>query len=378
MKMVTMLLIMSVVFTSYIMRDKKKLKQTNKDVYIENPEGIKTEVWQKGLNVPWSLVFLPNGDALVSERQGKIRLIKNGKLQNEPYYTFDNVFNRSEAGLLGLAIHPDFNSQPYVYAYYTHDEKGNQENRVVRLRHQENKGTYDKIIVDKIPADNNHDGGCIKFGPDKMLYISTGENFKREMAQDMNKLGGKILRVTAEGSIPKDNPFENSMIFSLGHRNPQGLAWHPKTGDLFSSEHGPSGEMGLSGLDEINIIYKGENYGWPKVTGKANKKEYTDPLIVWEKTVPPGGIAFWNGDLFVSTMRSESLVRITLDYSNNKYTVKSIEHWFSPAHGKGTYGRLRNAVTGPDGALYVLTTNRDGRGNPKSDDDKILRITSVK
>lgn len=355
-----------------------EVPQKVKDVFIENPQNHKIEVWQQDLEVPWSLVFLPNGDALISERPGRIRLIKDGKLQEEPYTVFDKTFNRSEAGLLGLAIHPDFKNKPFVYAYYTHDEPGKRENRVVRLKHENNKGVFEKVIVDQIPADNNHNGGGIKFGPDGMLYISTGENFEREMAQDMSKLGGKILRVTPEGEIPKDNPFNGSMIYSLGHRNPQGLIWHPETGDLFSSEHGPSGEAGLRGMDEINVIYKGSNYGWPKVTGAVNKREYVDPVVMWKETVPPGGITFWNGDLYVSTMKSESIARIKMKKNENGYEITGIEQWFASSLNNGKYGRFRNAVAGPDGALYVLTSNRDGRGNPQTRDDKILRITKVK
>jgi glucose/arabinose dehydrogenase len=346
-------------------------------VYVLSPERINVDVWLEGLDVPWSLVFLPNGDALVSERPGRILLIRNGELQDQPYFVFENVAHRygSEAGLMGLALHPDFDDHPYVYVKYTHREGNVHDNRVVRLRHEGTTGTFERVIVDDIPAANNHNGGRIGFGPDGMLYIATGEIYERQLAQDMESLGGKFLRVTSEGEIPQDNPFDGSMIYTLGHRNPQGFDWHPETGDLFSSEHGPSGEMALRGRDIINVIYPGENYGWPEVVGEVNHDDYMDPIVMWERAVPPSGMAFWDNDLFVATLRSQALVRITMDVENEGYNITGIEHWFSPSHNQGEYGRLRDAVVGPDGALYVLTNNRDGRGSPADNDDRILRIT---
>lgn len=353
--------------------------QDVEEVFIENPDGIEVEVWQQNLEVPWSIVFLPDGNALVSERPGRIRIIQNGKLQDEPYASIANVFTEgSESGLLGLALHPDFENKPYVYAMFTHID-GNQrkDNKIIRFSHKGNSSEMDRVILEGIPAGDKHNGGRIKFGPDGMLYITTGENFDKEQAQDMETLAGKILRVTPEGDIPADNPFDGSYIFTLGHRNPQGIDWHPVTGDLFSSEHGPSGEMALFGKDYINIIYAGKNYGWPKVLGEVNREAYEDPVIFWEETTPPGGIAFWDEDLFVSTMSSETLIRISMEQNGNSYIFTAMEHWFAPSRSKGIYGRFRDAAVGPDGALYVLTTNRDGRGNPVEEDDRILRITKV-
>jgi glucose/arabinose dehydrogenase len=351
--------------------------QVVEHVYIESPDGINVEIWQEGLVVPWSLVFLPNGDALVSERPGRILLITNDEVQEQPYFTFDNVVHNygSEAGLMGLALHPDFDNEPYVYVKYTHRQGNVHDNRVVRLRHDGTTGNFDRVIVDGIPASNNHNGGRIGFGPDERLYIATGEIYERNLAQDMESLGGKFLRVTAEGEIPDDNPFDGSVIYTLGHRNPQGFDWHPETGDLFSSEHGPSGEMALRGKDIINVIYPGENYGWPLVVGEVNHEEYEDPIVMWEQAVPPSGVAFWQDDLFVATLRSQALVRITMDVENDGYQITGIEHWFSPSSNQGEFGRLRDVVLGPDDALYVLTNNRDGRGNPADNDDRILRIT---
>jgi quinoprotein glucose dehydrogenase len=234
---------------------------------------------------------------------------------------------------------------------------------------------FDRVIIDKVPASSVHNGGRIAFGPDRMLYITTGDTWHSEIAQNVDILGGKILRLTADGDIPADNPFPGSPVYSLGHRNPQGLAWHPETGTLFSSEHGPTGEFGLYSRDELNIIEKGGNYGWPLVVGAAGIEPYKDPIIMWLQTTPPSGMAFWNGYLFLATLRSETLIRIEVAQTGNTYEIKNIDRLFAHDWFDGTYGRLRDAVVGPDNALYVLTNNYDGRGFPQEGDDKILRIT---
>jgi glucose/arabinose dehydrogenase len=347
--------------------------QEVEDIYLPDGDKVEVKVWVQDLEIPWSLVFLPDGRALVSERPGRIRLIENGKLAPEPYMIL-NVKHIGEGGLMGLAVHPDFPNKPYIYAMYTYESDGKIFNRVIRIKDEGRKGVFDKVIIDSILGARFHNGGRIKFGPDKMLYITTGEIFKGELAQDLNSLNGKILRLTPDGEIPPDNPFPNSPIYSYGHRNPQGLAWHPETGDLFESEHGPSGEYGRFGHDEINVIVKGGNYGWPKVIGAPGEKEFIDPIVVWKDATPPSGITFYKGDLFVATLRSEALIRIKLQRSGKSYKVTRIERWFAFDKRRGKYGRLRDVVVGPDGNLYVLTSNRDGRGNPQPGDDKIYQI----
>lgn len=348
--------------------------QAEEDISVPSGDGVRVEDWVKGLDIPWSLVFLPGGRALVSERPGRIRLIEDGKLSEEPYAVLDDVAHIGEGGLMGLALHPGFPDEPFIYVMHTYRRGSDLRNRVVRLKHNGATGAFDRVIIDDIPGGTNHNGGRIAFGPDGMLYITTGETFRAELAQDLESLGGKILRVTAEGDIPPDNPFPGSPVFSYGHRNPQGIAWRPGTGELFESEHGPSGEFGTYAHDEINIIEKGGNYGWPEVIGAPSKKPYIDPIVSWKKTTPPSGIEFpsgkllknLEGDLFVATLRSEALVRIVLGEDNE---VARIERWF-----EGRYGRLREVVEGPDGALYVLTNNTDGRGRPRPGDDRIPRI----
>jgi glucose/arabinose dehydrogenase len=361
-----------ILFTSYFQIVGQKPQEVE-DIYLPDGDKVEVKVWVQDLEIPWSLVFLPDGRALVSERPGRIRLIENGKLAPEPYMIL-NVKHIGEGGLMGLAVHPDFPNKPYIYAMYTYESDGKIFNRVIRIKDEGRKGVFDKVIIDSILGARFHNGGRIKFGPDKMLYITTGEIFKGELAQDLNSLNGKILRLTPDGEIPPDNPFPNSPIYSYGHRNPQGLAWHPETGDLFESEHGPSGEYGRFGHDEINVIVKGGNYGWPKVIGAPGEKEFIDPIVVWKDATPPSGITFYKGDLFVATLRSEALIRIKLQRSGKSYKVTRIERWFAFDKRRGKYGRLRDVVAGPDGNLYVLTSNRDGRGNPQPGDDKIYQI----
>ena len=355
-----------------------KSPQTVEDIFLPDGDGVRVEIWVEDLDIPWSLLFLPEGRALVSERKGVIRLIKNGRLQSKPYAVLD-VASVGEGGLMGLAAGPDFRSKPFIYAMHTYRKNGKTYNRVIRLKDMGDTGRFDSVIIDNIPAGTFHNGGRIAFGPDRMLYITAGETFRSELAQDLSSLGGKILRLDPEGGIPSDNPFKGSPVYSYGHRNPQGITWQPVTGKLFESEHGPSGEFGHFANDEINIIAKGGNYGWPEVIGAPRLKQYIDPIIVWKHTTPPSGITFYNkdllkhlkGDLFVATLKSQALIRIRLERAEK---VTRIERWFASDYSEGKYGRLRDVIEGPDGALYFLSNNRDGRGTPKPGDDKIYRI----
>lgn len=359
--------------------------QTVADVFLPTPPDIRVEAWVTGLEAPWSLVFLPDGRALVSERPGRIRLIQNGHLEKSPYAVFEttrgasgagdfflNLFARGEGGLMGLAVHPKFPTEPYIYAMYTWRGARGVRNRIVRLVDRGAHGVFDKIVLGGVPGALFHNGGRIAFGPDGMLYATTGEIFEMHMAQDLKAFGGKVLRIDPGGGIPSDNPFPNSPVWSYGHRNPQGLAWHPETGALYQSEHGPSGEVGFGAHDEINIIEEGRNYGWPRIVGAPGRAPYVDPIAMWPNTsVPPAGMTFHKGALYVATLRSEALIRLRIEGRR----VLSIERLFAGDEYDGVLGRLRDAVDGPDGHLYVLTSNRDGRGSPRPGDDKILRMT---
>ena len=359
--------------------------QTVADVFLPTPPDIRVEAWVTGLEAPWSLVFLPDGRALVSERPGRIRLIQKGPLENSPYAVFEttrgasgagdfflNLFARGEGGLMGLAVHPKFPTEPYIYAMYTWRGAGGGRNRIGRLVDRGTHGVFDKIVLGGVPGALFHNGGRIAFGPDGMLYATTGEIFEMHMAQDLKAFGGKVLRIDPDGGIPSDNPFPNSPVWSYGHRNPQGLAWHPETGALYQSEQGPSGEVGFGAHDEINIIEEGRNYGWPRIVGAPGRAPYVDPIAMWPNTsVPPAGMTFHKGALYVATLRSEALIRLRIEGRR----VLSIERLFAGDEYDGVLGRLRDAVDGPDGHLYVLTSNRDGRGSPRPGDDKILRMT---
>ena len=353
--------------------------QAVEDVFIPEPVEYRVESWVENLRIPWSLVFVSPDRALVTERAGRIRLIEKGILQAEPYAVIEEVAHTGEGGLMGMARHPDYDAgQTWLYVMYTYRQGGRLYNRVARYKDKGSTLEYDTTIIEKIPGHRVHDGGRIAFGPDGMLYICTGDIWQAPIAQDKASLGGKILRLTPDGGIPDDNPFEGSPVYSLGHRNPQGLAWHPDTGALFSSEHGPSGEYGLRGKDIINVIEKGGNYGWPLVVGAAKVDPYIDPVIMWQRATPPSGMAFWNNRLYVATLRSRSLIRIGFEKEGDDFRVTSIDRLFATDWTSGVYGRLRDAVVGPDGALYLLTNNHDGRGTPQDGDDRVLRLTQVK
>ncbi len=338
---------------------------------------IKVEVVASHLNIPWSIAFAPDGRIFFTERTGSVRVIEtNGTLLIEPAANI-NVARAGEGGLLGIALDPEFENNHYLYVFYTYSDFFGLHNKVSRFSESDNKITDEHVLLDNIPAADIHDGGRIIFGPDGKLYVTTGVAANPESSQDTKSLAGKILRINKDGTIPGDNPFQGSPVYSYGHRNPQGLAWDPVTSKLVETEHGPSGEMGFYAHDEINVIEPGKNYGWPKVIGIANSAYYVDPIFqTGDITWAPSGATFytdnkipeWKGKFLVATLRGSQLKVIQFD-ANNITKVISIDSAF-----QGTYGRLRDIEQGPDGYLYLLTSNQDGRGVPAADDDKILRI----
>jgi glucose/arabinose dehydrogenase len=350
-----------------------KTPQNAADVYVPDPHDVTVTTYAENLEVPWEMVFLPNGRALVTERPGRIRIITDGKLREAPYATI-RVADIGEGGLMGLALHPDYPARPYLYVMYTRRDGIRLYNRVERLKDTGSTAVPDRVIVDRIPGARYHNGGRIAFGPDRMLYVCTGDARKPERAQDLNDLGGKILRYTSEGAIPGDNPFENSPVYAYGLRNPQGLAWDAKTGTLFASDHGPSGEFGLHGDDSIKVIVKGGNYGWPRALGDVSPMPFIAPVIFWTEATPPAGMVFFRGDLYVATLKSEALIRVGVARKGKGYEVLSIQRLFAQGPSKGQYGRLRAAVAGPGNRLYLLTSNRDGRGSVQKGDDKVLQL----
>jgi len=341
--------------------------QTVTDKYVPNPQNVTVTTWVDSLTVPWSLRFLPNGDALVAQRTGTIVRIPKGSSEQEPFLKIPNVVVEGDVGLMGMALHPDFSDHPYIYVMYTYQKKKNKlVNRVARYDCKDDTATFDRIIFDNIPAAPIHVGGRIAFGPDGMLYIGTGSRYNPLSAQDMSTLAGKILRITPKGNIPKDNPFGNSPIYSLGHRVVEGITWDPKTGEMFNADIGPVAR------DEINHVHKGSNDGWPIVVGAPGISKFEDPIVMWKNaTVPPAGMTFYQGDLYVATLKSQALIRIVF---GKNYSVKKIERWFAFTSTRGLYGRLREVRVGPDDNLYVCTTNTDGRALLRPHDDKILKL----
>lgn len=313
----------------------------------------------RDLEIPWETAFLPGGDVLVTERPGTLRRIG----QNEQTYTISGVRHVGEGGLMGMALHPNFVNNSYVYLYLTTSSGDALVNRVERYRLNGSELADRRVILENIPGAANHDGGRIAFGSDGKLYVTTGDAGQPDGAQNKNSLAGKILRLNDDGSIPDDNPFSNA-VYSYGHRNPQGIAWDEE-GRLWSVEHGPSGSQ--SGYDELNLIVKGGNYGWPEIRGDETAAGMVAPVVQSgsDETWAPAGLAYYDGSLFFAGLRGESLYEAKIESENNVLLR---------AHLRGTYGRLRGVSLGPENKLYLTTSNRDGRGQPQSGDDKIIAI----
>lgn len=334
---------------------------------------FRVEVVATGLEVPWSLAFAPDGRLFFTERPGRVRVIANGRLQPQPVVTIP-VTTESESGLMGLALDPAFQLNGYLYVMYSYRDPQRQfRNKVSRFTVRGNNAAAEHTLLDELPAASIHDGGRLKFGPDGMLYITAGDASQPNLAQQQGSLAGKLLRISSDGSLPADNPFPGSPVYSWGHRNPQGLAWHPETRDLYSTEHGPIGN------DEVNLIEPGKNYGWPLGQAQTGNPNYVDPLLVFSPSVAPTGATFyqaapfqsWRGSLFFTTLIGQHLHRMVLrapEFRQVEFHERLLE---------GEYGRLRDVIVGPDGYLYLATSNRDGRGRPHLEDDRILRIVPV-
>jgi glucose/arabinose dehydrogenase len=334
-----------------------------------------------GLEAPWSVALAPDGRLFVTERPGRVRIVRlgaGGGLQEQPWATVRARANPdAERGLLGIALDPDFARNGFVYLYYSYAGAGGTTiNRLVRMRDRSGVGMDETILLDNIPGSANHDGGRIAFGPDGKLYVTTGDGEREARAQDQSSLGGKILRLERDGSVPADNPFPGSPVFSLGHRNGQGLAFHPDTGVLYATEHGPSGLFPACCQDKVDRIEAGANYGWPIVTGKPGDPRFRDP-VAWSGstyTWAPSGAAFatrpgpLRGSFLFATLRDRHLHRIVLTPDGRGVA-------FEERLLVNQYGRLRDVYEISTGEFLVLTSNRDGRGRPAPDDDRVLLVT---
>jgi glucose/arabinose dehydrogenase len=325
--------------------------------------GMRVRTLVTGLEVPWEIAFLPDRRALVTERPGRIRLLeRDGTLRRSPVARVP-VSAQGEGGLLGLALDPEFEDNDLVYLYFT--TAGGM--RLERWRYADGSMTREATLVSDIRAGPVHDSGRIAFGPDDRLYVATGDAGDGELAQDDGSLNGKFLRLTPE-QYRGDGEVRPG-VYSKGHRNPQGFDW--QDGRLISTEHGPSGGDGPQGFDEVNHVREGGNYGWPEAIG-TDHEGFDAPLRVYEEAIAPAGATFlegdsaWRGDFLFAVLRGEALYRLRLRGDEITAEEKLLD---------GDHGRLRTVVEGPDGAVYVLTSNQDGRGSPADDDDRILRIT---
>jgi glucose/arabinose dehydrogenase len=307
-----------------------------------------------GLQVPWGVAFLPDGSALVAERPtGRIVRIPRGGGRATTVMRVRGVAADGEGGLLGLAVSPRYSSDRLVYAYLTTAS----DNRVVRFR----LGGSVRPILTGLQKASIHDGGRIAFGPDGKLYAGVGDAGNTSNAQNRSSRNGKILRINPDGSVPSDNPFPGSPVWSLGHRNVQGLVWDSR-GRLWATE------FGQDTWDEINLIRKGRNYGWPTVEGKGGTQggRFTNPLVTWHTNeASPSGAAILGGSLYVGALAGQRLWKIPLHGASTGKPRALL---------KGRFGRLRTVVAAPGGGLWVTTSNRDGRGSPHSGDDKVLLV----
>ncbi len=354
--------------------------QTSLHLPVESPPaypgfGVRVETVAQDLTVPWSIDWLPDGTALFTERQGYLKMIQNGT--TEPTALLFRTSTSLVGGMLGVAVDPNFEENNYIYLYRTYNKGDILLNKLVRYTLTDGRVVNEHTVLDNIPGAVFENGGRIQFGPDGKIYITTGYAPDPFLAQDPDSLAGKILRINPDGTVPDDNPIEGSPVWSMGHRHPQGLDWDA-SGNLLVAEHGPSGWRSEA-HDEINLIVPGANYGWPIIVGGETAEGLRPPLVhSGNDTWAPSGAEFydgdkipeWTGKFFVAALRGTHLHMIDLDLENN--VVVSHTRLFSES-----LGRLRDVQTGPDGYLYLLTSNQDGWVTPADNDDRILRIVPL-
>ncbi len=325
--------------------------EMNRDIEREFDDSLDNQVISRNLSTPWSIVFYNETPLISSRDTGQIyEIAEDGT--SRVVGTIADAVHRGEGGLLGLAIY-----HSNLYAYYT----TNEDNRVSRYSLSENQGSlaisHQETIIDGLPSASYHNGGRIAFGPDEMLYVTVGDAGDTNRAQDLSAYHGKILRMTPDGDVPEDNPFENSLIYSYGHRNPQGLTWDEE-GVMYSSE------FGQNQWDELNVIKAGANYGWPIVEGMEENDTFELPVQQWQVSeASPSGMTYADGRLFLANLRGTVLRVVSTDDLATSHT------YFNEI-----YGRIRDVAIAPDGKLWFITNNTDGRGTPSSDDDRIISV----
>ncbi|PYS71779.1 MAG: sugar dehydrogenase [Acidobacteria bacterium] len=351
------------------------------EVSQSSQSSFRVETVIPNLEVVWSIVWAPDGRMLFTERPGRVRVFENGKLRPEPLFVVPDVEPRGESGLMSIALHPQFASNHWLYLSYAYNSNG-QQVRVVRYRDTPAGLVDRKVIIEGIPAAQFHAGCRLRFGPDGKLYITTGDATDRQIAQQLNSLGGKTLRLNDDGSVPSDNPFvaqQNARpeIWTYGNRNGQGIDFQPGTNLLWETEHGPSGFDGPGGGDEVNILERGKNYGWPVIHHRATHEGMESPILEYTPACAPASGVFYRGsqfpqfkgNFFFGCLVGERIIRVV---TNGRQVVNQ-ENLL-----ERKYGRIRDVAEGPDGYIYFSTSNRDGRGSPASDDDRILRLVPVR
>jgi glucose/arabinose dehydrogenase len=347
----------------------------------QTQSSFKVETVIPNLEIVWSIVWTPDGRMLFTERPGRVRVYENGRLRPQPLFVLPDVEPRGESGLMSMVLHPQFASNHLLYLSYAYNSNG-QKVRVARYRETPDGFVDRKVIIENIPAAQFHAGCRLRFGPDGKLYITTGDATDRQIAQQLSSLGGKTLRLNDDGTVPSDNPFVGHSdarpeIWTYGNRNSQGIDFQPGTNLLWETEHGPSGFDGPGGGDEVNILERGKNYGWPVIHHRATHEGMESPILEYTPACAPGSGMFYRGsqfpqfkgNFFFGCLVGERIIRVV----TSGRQVVSQENLL-----ERKYGRIRDVAEGPDGYIYFSTSNRDGRGSPASDDDRILRLVPAK
>ncbi|MFP7202175.1 sorbosone dehydrogenase family protein [Lysinibacillus halotolerans] len=351
---VYVMMMMVLVGCSIFNESEMKEKQDNTVLEVTNVLNDNATVIADQLNISWSIDKI-NDTFYLSERTGSIVKIENGEVERQKVELKKDLATASEAGLLGFVLAPDFQQSNLAYIYYTYEDQSGQFNRIVTVRQQGDTWQEERLLLDKIPSGAYHHGGRLEIGPDGKLFATAGDAAQSSIAQDVNSLGGKILRMNLDGSIPADNPFPNSYVYSYGHRNPQGITWSAD-GEMYASEHGNNAN------DEINLIEAGQNYGWPTIEGTQQQQGLITPLFTSgsDTTWAPSGMDYIDGKLYVAALRGQAVIEFNLSTGSHRNVVTDI-------------GRIRDVFIDGD-QLYFISNNTDGRGDALENDDKLYQL----